>query len=343
MPDSRIIPKSSIKQISPGAAGMAELRKFLGALRSTDMDTLSDNELLSLLQKGGLIPAPLLGRKVAVSGSARESYEVDENGMPLLGLGDAVAEAMLLHGADTVLNSKSETMDGDRLSDLQQHYGRRCGYVSADMSTGQGGRNFVRSASDFLGGLDTLVLNVATYLEPAIDELSYADAKRIFDLNVAGAMFAVSEFIREHGHSVEKGRIIITTSINAKQSEVGHMLYDGSKGWLESITRSIALDVVERGLDIRVNAVAPGLHETPLTQKAIQSDPIVAKVIDAMIPLGIGDAASVVMPYVFLANPANDYMSGASLDVSGGLGAAQMMPDRVVASLRDILGSEENP
>ena len=139
MPDSRIIPKSSIKQISPGAAGMAELRKFLGALRSTDMDTLSDNELLSLLQKGGLIPAPLLGRKVAVSGSACESYEVDENGMPLLGLGDAVAEAMLLHGADTVLNSKSETMDGDRLSDLQQHYGRRCGYVSTDMSTEQGG------------------------------------------------------------------------------------------------------------------------------------------------------------------------------------------------------------
>ena len=62
-----------------------------------------------------------------------------------------------------------------------------------------------------------------------------------------------------------------------------------------------------------------------------------------MIPLGIGDASSVVLPYVFLANPANDYMSGASLDVFGGLGAAQMMPDRVVAAVRGNLGSEKNP
>jgi len=59
--------------------------------------------------------------------------------------------------------------------------------------------------------------------------------------------------------------------------------------------------------------------------------------------LGIGDASSVVLPYVSLANPANDYMSGASLDVSGGLGAAQMMPDRVVAAVRGNLGSEKNP
>jgi len=338
MPHPPAIPSGSVEQISPSSASLAELREFLGALKTTDTDALSDSQLISLLQKGGLIPAPLLGRKVAVSGSARESYDANERGEPLLGLGDAIAEAMLLYGADTVLNSSSKTMDAVRLGDLQQGYGRRCAYVCADMSTEEGARSFVREAGAFLGGLDTLVLNVGTHAEPPIDELNYAAAKRIFDLNVAGAMFAVSEFIREYGSSVEKGRIILTTSINAKRSEVGHILYDGSKGWLESFTRAVALDVAERGLDIRVNAVAPGLHETPLTRKAIHSDPIAAKVIDAMIPLGIGDAASVVMPYVFLANPKNDYMSGASLDVSGGLGAAQMMPGRVVAVVKEILG-----
>ena len=342
MTKPRTIPSRSLELITPEGDGLAKLRKFVDALKSEDTESLADDELLTLLQNGGLMPAPLLGRKIAISGSARENYEVDESEKPLLGLGDAIAEAMLLHGADTVLNSDSQTMDESRLSDLQRNYGRRCGYVSADMSTEEGARQFVRSAAEFLGGLDVLVLNVGTHSEPPIDELSYADAKRIFDLNVAGAMFAVSEFIREYGSSVKKGRIIITTSINARQSEVGHMLYDGSKGWLESFTRSIALDVADRGLDIRVNAVAPGLHETPLTQKALQSDPVAAKVIDAMIPLGIGDASSVVMPYVFLANPANDYMSGSSIDVSGGLGAAQMMPDRVVAALREISSSEEN-
>jgi NAD(P)-dependent dehydrogenase (short-subunit alcohol dehydrogenase family) len=337
MPHPPAIPSGSVEQIFPGSACLADLRDFLGALKSADTDALSDRQLLSLLQRGGLIPAPLLGRKAAVSGSARETYDASENGEPLLGLGDAIAEAMLLYGADTVLNSNSKTMDAARLSELRQSYGRRCAHVCADMSTEEGARSFVHKAGEFLGGLDTLVLNVGTHAEPSIDELSYADAKRIFDLNVAGAMFAVSEFVREFGSSVEKGRIILTTSINAKRSEVGHLLYDGSKGWLESFTRAVALDVANRGLDIRVNAVAPGLHKTPLTQKAIHSDPIAAKVIEAMIPLGIGDAASVVMPYVFLANPKNDYMSGASLDVSGGLGAAQMMPDRVVAVVKEIL------
>ena len=85
------------------------------------------------------------------------------------------------------------------------------------------------------------------------------------------------------------------------------------------------------------------MHETPLTQKAIQADPVAAKIIDTMIPLGIGDASSVALPYEFLANPANDYMSGASLDKSGGLGAALMMPNRMVAAVRGNLGSEKNP
>lgn len=341
MTHPREIPSRCIDQISPGSPSLAELRAFLGDLKTTDTDAFSDGQLLSLLQRGGLIPAPLLGRKVAISGSARESYDENECGEPLLGLGDAIAEAMLLFGADVVLNSNSESMDESRLSDLRKNYGGRCDYVCSDMSTEKGSRSFVRSAAESLGGLDTLVLNVGTHKEPPIEELSYADAKRIFDLNVAGAMFAVSEFIREFGSKVEKGRIIITTSINAKRSEVGHMLYDGSKGWLESFTRSVALDVANKGLDIRVNAVAPGLHETPLTQKAIQENPIAAKIIDAMIPLGIGDAASVVMPYVFLASPANDYMSGASLDVSGGLGAAQMMPDRVMAMVKGLRSGED--
>ena len=321
--------------IAPATSERGALRDFLRQLQTQDIDGLSDAQLLTLLQNGGLVAAPLLGRKVAVSGSAQEAYQQNADGGPLLGIGDAIAESMLLFGADVVVNSHRREMDSNRLEHLQKTYGRTCSYLQSDMSSEDGARAFVRGAAKALGGLDTLILNAGTYSEPAIEDISYSDAKRLFDLNVAGAMFAISEFVGNHGKTARKGRIVVTTSINASRSETRHALYDGSKGWLESFVRSVALDLAERGIDMRINAVAPGLHETPLTREGIHADPMAAKIIDALIPLGIGTAADVAMPYVFLASPANDYMTGAVIDASGGLGACQMMPDRLTQLIRD--------
>jgi NAD(P)-dependent dehydrogenase (short-subunit alcohol dehydrogenase family) len=313
-------------------ATLTGIRSFFGKLENLDIESISDEHLLALLRKNGLQPLPLLGRKVAVSGSARQHYQMDEEGRLLLGLGDAIAEAMLLFGADVVINSHLPTVCPTRLSHLRG-YGRKCEYIQADLSTESGARSFVQEAAESLGGLDILVLNAGTYSEPAIEDFDYASAKKIFDLNVAGPMAAVSEYIKQFGASAEKGRIILSSSINARQSETRHGLYDGSKGWLEAFMRSISLDLAERGYDIRINAVAPGLHNTPLTHDAIHSDPKTAKIIDGLIPLGIGNATGVVMPYVFLAMSANDYMSGAVLDVSGGLSACQMFPEGVISLL----------
>jgi len=238
----------------------------------------------------------------------------------------------LLFGADVVINSHPSTVCPTRLSHLRG-YGRKCEYIQSDLSTDLGARSFVQEAAESLGGLDVLVLNAGTYSEPPIEDFDYASAKNIFDLNVAGPMAAVSEYIKKFGASAEKGRIILSSSINARQSETRHGLYDGSKGWLEAFMRSISLDLAERGYDIRINAVAPGLHDTPLTHDAIHSDPKTAKIVDGLIPLGIGNATGVVMPYVFLAMSANDYMSGAVLDVSGGLSACQMFPEGVIPLL----------
>ena len=173
-------------------ATLTGVRSFLGKLKNLDIESISDDQLLALLQNSGLQPLPLLGRKVAVSGSARECYELDGTGALLLGLGDAVAEAMLLFGADVVINSHLPTVCPTRLSHLQG-YGRKCEYVQADLSTEIGARNFVQEAAESLGGLDILVLNAGTYSEPSIEDFEYAPAKKIFDLNVAGPMAAVSE------------------------------------------------------------------------------------------------------------------------------------------------------
>ena len=311
--------------------GLDGVRSFLGTLKDLDLASLSDGQFLTLLQRGGLQPLLLLGRKVAVSGSVREHYDVDGEGRTLLGIGDAVAEAMLLFGADVVINSHLPACS-ERLAHMEG-YGRNCGFVQADLSTEAGARTFVREAAKHLGGLDVLVLNAGTYKEPPIEDFEYSSAKQIFDLNVAGPMAAVSEYIKHFGATADKARIILSSSINARQSETRHGLYDGSKGWLEAFMRSVALDLAERGHDIRINAVAPGLHDTPLTHEAIHADPKAAQLVDALIPLGISDATSVAMPYVFLSMAANDYMTGTVVEASGGLTACQMFPEGVLPRL----------
>jgi len=325
------VPEPWRGMLSQSGTSLDAVRSFLGTLKAIDLECLSDGQVVALLRKGGLQTLPLLGRRVAVSGSVQEVYQVEESGDLRLGIGDAVAEAMLLFGADVVLNSHLPACQ-KRLEHLQS-YGRNTGFVQADLSTESGARNFVREAASHLGGLDVLVLNAGTYDEPPIEDLDYAAAKKIFDLNVAGPMAAVSEYIKEFGETVVKGRIILSSSINARQSETRHGLYDGSKGWLEAFMRSVALDLAQRGHDIRINAVAPGLHDTPLTHESIHADPKAARLVDGLIPLGIGDAAGAVMPYVFLSMAANDYMTGTVVEVSGGLSACQMFPEGVLEPL----------
>ena len=311
-----------------GSVCIDDLRRGLRELLQLDLEKMQDHELLRAVQASGLMRLPLLGRRVAVSGSARPRYDTGAHGQPILGIGDAVAEAMLMLGADVVVNSQHPAICPGRLADLRNH-GRRCEYVQSDLSTEAGSRAFVRDAAEALGGLDVLVLNAGTYDEPPIEAFTYEAAKKIFDLNVAGPMAAVSEYIRRFGTSAVRGRIILTSSINARQSETRHGLYDGSKGWLEAFLRSVSLDLAERGHDIRINAVAPGLHDTPLTHEAIYADPQARQLLDGLIPLGIGDARSVVLPYVLLAMSANDYMTGTVVEVSGGLSACQMFPEGI--------------
>ena len=309
---------------------LKDVRDGLRALQDACIDELDDDALLGLLQENGLQPLPLLGRKAAVSGSARKTYPIDEARQPLLGIGDAVAQAMLLLGAEVVVNSEHPDICPSRLAYLRS-LGRRCEYVQADLSTEDGARSFVQESATRLGGLDVLVLNAGTYGEPPIEDFNYPAAKKIFDLNVAGPMAAVSEYIRTHGQTARRGRIILTSSVKARLSETRHGLYDGSKAWLEAFLRSVSLDLAQRGHDIRINAVAPGLHHTPLTHEAIHADPHAARLFDGLIPLGVGDAFGVVLPYLLLAMAANDYMTGTVVEVSGGLSGCQMFPEGLSA------------
>jgi len=321
-------PTNSTQLEQTGGRTTDDLRRVLERLQGVDLSTASDTELAATVQQLRMSRLPLEGRRIVISGSAQVAYQTANDGCPLLGIGDAVAEGMLRAGASVVVNSHLPSIDANRLAYLRQ-YGQ-CEYLQADMSTEAGARALVQKAIELLGGLDVLVLNAGTYNEPDLEQITMADAERIYRLNVFGPMMAVSEFLRLVGPTAHRARIILTSSINAQLSETRHALYDSSKAALEGFVRAVSNDMAEKGLDVRINCVAPGLHYTPLTNQAIIENPTAHKVLNASIPLGIGSSADVVAPYIFLATPENNYMNGAVIDVSGGLRVSQLFLPRLM-------------
>ena len=180
----------------------------------------------------------------------------------------------------------------------------------------------VRAAQERFGGLDVLVNNAGLDLSGVpLLETTVADARRIFDVNVFGCLGmlqAAAGAMRGHG-----GSIVNVTSRTALIGLPGSTVYGASKGALESLTRGAAIELAPYG--IRVNAVAPGLTETPMvaTWLADQDDPAgFRERVTAGIPQRrLATPEDVATAICYLASDAAASITGASLSVDGGFTA----------------------
>ena len=180
----------------------------------------------------------------------------------------------------------------------------------------------VRAAQERFGGLDVLVNNAGLDLSGVpLLETTFADARRIFDVNVFGCLQmlqAAAGAMRGHG-----GSIVNVTSRTALIGLPGSTVYGASKGALESLTRGAAIELAPYG--IRVNAVAPGLTETPMvaTWLAEQDDPAgFRERVTAGIPQKrLATPEDVATAICYLASDAAASITGASLSVDGGFTA----------------------
>jgi NAD(P)-dependent dehydrogenase (short-subunit alcohol dehydrogenase family) len=168
-------------------------------------------------------------------------------------------------------------------------------------------------------GIDVLVCTPATNVRKPILKYSDEDLSRVVDLNLT-ANFRV---LRAAGRAMTargKGSIILLSSIRSQSIEPGQSVYAATKAGIVQLARTAAAEFGPHG--VRVNAIAPGVIETPLTTqiKANQAwyDACAAKSI-----LGRwGRAEELVGPAVFLASDASSYVTGTVLFVDGGWLAA---------------------
>ncbi len=254
----------------------------------------------------------LLGKRALVTAGAQ-------------GIGLAISSQLLRAGCDVFVHYRSSAEGAKQLAAEAATLGRRFSSGTADLTTSEESNALVAQAVDFLGGLDILINNAGSL----VGRRSLLEAEddfwaEVMSLNI-GSVRRVSRAATPHLIAAAKtggGASIVNLSSLAgrKGGHAGSLAYSTAKGAVLTFTRSLASELGPQG--IRVNALAPGLilgtsfHNTHTTAASAQAT-------IAGIPLArAGTADDVARAAVYLASEYDGFITGATLDINGGVYSA---------------------
>jgi len=229
------------------------------------------------------------------------------------GIGRAIAVAFAREGADVAFAYLDEDEDAAETQRLIEGAGQRALAMAGDIGDVQHAGRVVADTVKEFGRLDIVVNNAAEqHPRKALEDVSPAQLEDTFRTNVF-AMFHVTRAALPH---LQQGSSILnTTSVTAYRGSAHLLDYSATKGAIVAFTRSLALQVVKRG--VRVNGVAPGPIWTPLIPSTFTAEEVAefGKKTPMERP---GQPFEVAAGYVFLASDAASYITGQILHINGG-------------------------
>jgi len=229
------------------------------------------------------------------------------------GIGRAVAIAFAREGADVLISYLNEHDDAKETAKYVEQAGRKAVLVPGDISDEAHCKQIVDRAIKEFGQLDILVNNAAFQMShTSLQELSSEELDRTFRTNIF-AMFYLCKAAEPH---LKPGSTIVnTTSVNAYKPSPGLVAYAATKGAIQNFTASMGQLWAEKG--IRVNCVAPGPIWTPLIPSTMPPEKV--KTFGQDVPLKrAGQPAELAPAYVLLASQDSSYMTGSTIQVTGG-------------------------
>ncbi|MBE7683923.1 SDR family NAD(P)-dependent oxidoreductase [Paenibacillus sp. P13VS] len=228
------------------------------------------------------------------------------------GIGLATIKAFLDKGSKVVIADYNEEHGKAAEQELKQTYSDNVVFIKVNVADEKQVENLVTETVKQFGKLDVIFNNAGIGVQKPSHELTDEEYKRVIAINqdgvFYGAKYAIREMLKTGG-----GSVISTSSILGSVGEPTSMPYAASKGAVNQITKSLALEYADR--NIRVNAVAPGFVESGMVNKEALGefyDSLVAKH-----PLGrLGNPEEIAHAVVFLAE--NDFVTGTTVFVDGG-------------------------
>jgi NAD(P)-dependent dehydrogenase (short-subunit alcohol dehydrogenase family) len=150
-----------------------------------------------------------------------------------------------------------------------------------------------------------------------LNAVSPQKMEHFFQTNVIGAVYLTKNIVKPNCFSENGGSIIFLSSVMGVVGENGKTLYSMTKGALIAAVRSLAIELASRA--IRVNAISPGVIETPMSKNAIYSrNEESFNKIKSLHPLGLGQPEDVANACIFLLSDASRYITGTNMIVDGG-------------------------
>jgi enoyl-[acyl-carrier protein] reductase III len=252
-------------------------------------------------------PAPRASKVALVTGGGR-------------GIGRAIALRLARDGADCVITYRKQPDRAREVVTEIEAFGRRARAVSLALEEPTQVPGVIATVAETFGRLDILVANAAATAFRPILEQRANNVEKTFAISVASFVAAVQEaapLMRDGG------RIVVVSGIDSHQAMTGHGVLGAAKAAMESLVRSLALELGPRG--ITVNAVSPGLLDTESSRLyfehglGVKWDEASARIAGVTPVRRLGTADDVASLVAYLASDAAGFLTGQTILLDGGL------------------------
>lgn len=231
------------------------------------------------------------------------------------GIGRAICIELAREGAAVVVNYREKAEEAAATVAEIRKAGGRADACAADVADEAHNRAMAAFALRTYGRIDILICNAGIVRDQLLGAMKVEEWDDVMRTNVRGVFLTIREVLPQM-MSQRSGSIVALSSVAADRGGRGHANYVASKGAINAMIKSLAIELAPR--NIRVNAVAPGVIETEMTERVRTFGEAEIK---AQIPLKrYGKPEDVARAVRFLASPDASYITGEVLHVTGGFG-----------------------
>ncbi len=235
------------------------------------------------------------------------------------GIGQASALAFARQGADVGVSYHTDAEGAAETKKLVEGTGRRATVIQCDVADPASVQALFDGVAKALGVPDILIANAGVGMggEIPVDDMDDDKLDLVLRTNLKGPLFCARAFVKQRKAAGGKGRLIFIGSVAGHLPTPGSAPYGMSKAGVNSLVRTLSVEVAPDR--INVNAIAPGLIETPMTQKRLDDPAAREKSMESIPWRRPGRPEEIAGLAVFLASNAADYVTGQTWVMDGGL------------------------